>query len=97
MKFLIDTGAAISLLSVCNVPIGMTVQHSDVVIEGISGETQRATGKVNLKIQPESSEKVFNVAFHTVPKAVCNLLGANFTDRYELANIIAFQAQRLRL
>ena len=25
-----------------------------------------------------------------------NLLGANITDRYELANIIAFQARRLR-
>jgi len=31
-----------------------------------------------------------------VPKAVFNLLGANFTDRYDLANIIAFQARRLR-
>jgi len=31
-----------------------------------------------------------------VPKVVFNLLGANFTDRYELANIIAFQARRLR-
>ena len=31
-----------------------------------------------------------------MPKAVFNLLGANFTDRYELANIIAFQARRLR-
>jgi len=31
-----------------------------------------------------------------VPKAVFNLLGANFTDRYELANIIAFKARRLR-
>jgi len=27
---------------------------------------------------------------------VFNLLAANFTDRYELANIIAFQARRLR-
>ena len=70
MKFLIDTGAAISLLPVRNVPIGVTVQHSDIVIEGISGETQRAVGKVNLKIQPELSGKVFNVTFHIVPKAV---------------------------
>ena len=31
-----------------------------------------------------------------MPKAVFNLLGANFTDRYELANIIASQAHRLR-
>jgi len=31
-----------------------------------------------------------------VPKAVFNLLGANFTDRYELANIIAFQDRRRR-
>jgi len=31
-----------------------------------------------------------------VPKAVFNLLGANFTNRYELGNIIAFQARRLR-
>ena len=31
-----------------------------------------------------------------MPKAVFNLLGANFTDRYELANIIAFQAHRLQ-
>jgi len=31
-----------------------------------------------------------------VNKAVFKLLGANFTDRYELANIIAFQARRLR-
>ena len=31
-----------------------------------------------------------------MPKAVFNLLGANFTDRYELANIIVFQACRLR-
>jgi len=96
IKFLIDTGAAISLLPVRNVPIGVTVQHSDIVIEGISGETQRAVGKVDLKIQPELSGKVFNVTFHVVPKAVFNLLGANFTDRYELANIIAFQARRLR-
>jgi len=95
-KFLIDTGAAISLLPVRNVPIGVTVQHSDIVIEGISGETQRAVGKVNLKIQPQLSGKVYNVTFHIVPKAVFNLLGANFTDRYELANIIAFQARRLR-
>jgi len=61
MKFLIDTGAAISLLPVRNVPIGVTVQHSDIVIEGISGETQRAVGKVDLKLQPEFSGKVFNV------------------------------------
>ena len=59
MKFLIDTGAAISLLPVRNVPIGVTVQHSDIVIEGISGETQRAVGKVDLKLQ--FSGKVFNV------------------------------------
>ena len=58
MKFLIDTGAAISLLPVRNVPIGVTVQHSDIVTEGISGETQRAVSKVNLKIQPELSGKV---------------------------------------
>jgi len=51
MKFLIDTGAAISLLPVHNVPIGVTVQHSDIVIEGNSGETQRAVGKVDLKFQ----------------------------------------------
>jgi len=38
MKFLIDTGAAISLLPVGNVPIGVTVQPSDNVIEGISRE-----------------------------------------------------------
>jgi len=95
MMFLIDTGAAISLLPVRNVPIGVTVQHSDIVMEGISGETQRAVGKVNLKIQPELSGKVFNVTFHIVPKAVFNLLSANFTDRYELASIIAFQARRL--
>ena len=31
-----------------------------------------------------------------MPKAVFNLLGANFANRYELANIIAFQARRLR-
>jgi len=31
-----------------------------------------------------------------VPKAVFNLLGANFANRYELANIIAFQVRRLR-
>ena len=31
-----------------------------------------------------------------MPKTVFNLLGANFADRYELANIIAFQARRLR-
>ena len=43
-----------------------------------------------------ASGKVFNVTFHIVPKAVFKLLGANFTDRYELANIIAFQARRLR-
>ena len=30
-----------------------------------------------------------------MPKAVFNLLGANFTDHYELANIIAFQTRRL--
>ena len=77
-------------------PIGVTVQHSDIVIEGISGATQRVVGKVDLKIQPELSGKVFNVTFHIVPKAVFNLLGANFTDRYELANIIAFQARPLR-
>ena len=59
----------------------MTVQHSDTVIEGISGETQRAVDKVDLEIQPEFSGKVFNVTFHT---------GANFTDRYDLANIIVF-------
>ena len=75
MKFLIDTGATISLLPVCNVPIGVTIQHSDIVIEGISGETQCAVGKVDLKIQPEFSGKVFNVTFHIVPKAVFNLLG----------------------
>ena len=57
MKFLIDTGAAISLLPVRNVPIGVTVQHSDIVIEGIGGETQHAVGKVDLKIQPEFSGK----------------------------------------
>jgi len=96
MKFLIDTGAVISLLPVRNVPIGVTVQYSDIVIEGISGETQRAVGKVAQKIQPELSGKFFNVTFHIVPKAVFNLLGANFTDCYELANIIAFQARRLR-
>jgi len=96
MRFLIDAGAEFSFLPVRNVPIGMTAQQFDVVIEGISGETQPAIGKVNLKIQPESSGKVFNVTFHIVPTAVFNLLGANFTDRYELANIIAFQAQRLR-
>jgi len=96
MKFLIDTDAAISLLPVRNVPIGVTVQHSDIVIEGISGETQRAVGKVDLNMQPELSGKFFNVTFHVVPKTVFNLLGANFTDRYELANIIAFQARRLR-
>ena len=96
MKFLIDTGAAISLLPVRNVPMGVTVQHTDIVIEGISGETQRAVGKADLKIQPEFSGKVFNVTFHIVPKAVFNLLGANFTDRYELANIIAFQDRRRR-
>jgi len=95
MKFLIDTGAAISLLPVRNVPIGVTVQHTDIVIEGISSERQRAVGNVDLKIQPELSGKVFNVTFHIVPKAVFSLLGANFTDRYELANIIAFQARRL--
>jgi len=95
MKFLIDTGAAISLLSVRNVPIGVTVQHSDIVIEEISGETQRAVGKVDLTIQPEFSGKVFNVTFHIVPKAVFTLLGANFSDCNELANIIAFQARRL--
>jgi len=95
MKFLIDTGAAISLLPVRNVPIRVTVQHSDSVTEGISSETQHSVGKVDLKIQPEFSGKVFTVTFHIVPKAVCNLLGANFTDRYELANIIAFQARRL--
>ena len=95
MKFLIDTGAAISLLPVRNVPIGVTIQHSDNVIEGISGEAQHAVGKVDLKIQPELSGKFFNVTFHIVPKAVF-MLGANFTDRYELANIIAFQARRLR-
>ena len=50
MKFLIDTGAAISLLPVRNVPIGVTVQHSDIIIEGISGETQCTVGKVDLKI-----------------------------------------------
>ena len=77
-------------------PIGVTVQHSDIVIEGIRVETQRAVGKVDLKIQPESSGKVFIITFHIVPKDVFNLLGANFTDRYELANIIAFQARRLR-
>ena len=71
-KFLIDTGAAISLLPVRNVPIGVTVQHSDIVMEGISGETQRAVGKVDLKIQPDLSGKVFNVTFHIVPKAVFN-------------------------
>jgi len=87
MKFLIDTGAAISLLPVRNVPIGVTVQHSDIVIEGISGETQRAVDKVDLEIQPEFSGKVFNVTFHT---------GANFTDRYDLANIIVFQVRRQR-
>jgi len=96
MKFLFDTGAAISLLPVRNVPIGVTVQHSDIVIEGISGETQRAVVKVDLKLQPEFSGKVFNVTFHIGPKAVFNLLGANFTDRYELTNIIVFQARRLR-
>ena len=31
-----------------------------------------------------------------MPKALFNLLGANFTDQYELANIIAFQARHLR-
>jgi len=55
MKFLIDTGAAISFLPVRNVPIGVTVQHSDIVIEGISGETQRVVVKVDLKVQPEWS------------------------------------------
>jgi len=38
MKFLTNTCAAISLLPVRNVPIGVTVQHSNIVIEGISGE-----------------------------------------------------------
>ena len=96
MKSLIATGAELTLLPVRNVPSGVIVQHSDIVTERISGETQRAVGKVDLKIQPEFSGKVFNVIFHIVPKAVFNLLGANFTDRYELANIIAFQARRLR-
>jgi len=35
-----------------------TVQHFVVVIEGISGETQRAVWKVNLKFQPEFSGKI---------------------------------------
>ena len=74
----------------------MTVQHSDIVIEGISSEAQCAVGKVDLKIRPELSGKLFNVTFHIVSKAVFNLLGTNFTDHYELANIIAFQARRLR-
>ena len=43
-----------------------------------------------------ASGKVFNVTFPIVPKAVFKLLGANFTDRYELANIIAFQDRRRR-
>ena len=79
-----------------NVSIGLTVQYSDIVIKGISDETQLSVGKVDLKIQPEFSGKVFNITVQIVPKAVFNLLGANFTDRYELANIIAFQARRLR-
>ena len=61
---LIDTGAAISLLPVRNVPIGVTVQHSDIVIEGISSESQCAVGKVDLKFQLEFSGKVFNISFH---------------------------------
>jgi len=61
MKFLIDTGAAISLLPDRNVPIGVTVQHFDIAIEGISGQTQCAVGKVDLKIQPELSGKVCNL------------------------------------
>jgi len=48
MMILIDTGAAISLFPVCNVPIGVTIQYSDIVIEGNSGETQRVVGKVDL-------------------------------------------------
>jgi len=57
MKLLIDTGAAISLLPVRNVPIGVTVQHSDIVIEEISGETQRAVGKVDLKFNRNFLER----------------------------------------
>ena len=36
----------------------VTVQYFVVVIEGISGETQRAVWKVNLKVQPEFSGKI---------------------------------------
>ena len=48
------------------------------------------------KLPLRASGKVFNVTFHIEPKAVFNLLGANFTDRYELANITEFQARCLR-
>ena len=57
MKFLIDTGAAVSLLPVHNVSIGVTVQHSDIVLEGVSGETQRAVGEVNLKFNRNCLER----------------------------------------
>jgi len=47
-------------------------------------------------VRQRTSGKVFNVTFHIAPRADFNLLGANFTDHYELANITAFQARRLR-
>jgi len=91
MKFLIDTGAAISLLAVRNVPIAVTVQHSDIVIEGISGENQRAVGKVDLKIQPELSGKVFNVTFDIVPKAVLTCLAQILLIVMSLQTLLRFR------
>ena len=91
MKFLIDTGAAISLLPVRNVPIGVTLQHSDIVIQGISGETQRVVGKVNLKIQPELSGKDFNVTFHIVPKAVFTCLAQTLLIVMSLQTLLRFR------
>ena len=95
-EVLTDIGAAISLLPAPNVPIWVTVQHSEVVIEGISSKTHSTVGKVKLKIQPQLSEKVFNVTLYTARKAVFHLFGANFTRRFAFVNIIVFETQRLR-